>query len=145
MLNTNRSTIVMGTFLIGLGLVWWLDLWWLLLPVAMIVAGGVGYLQRRSAGRANEALHIAIWGVGMGLMLLLNFLWPGVLFVAGASILLRGREAEVEATVRRAITRVRGGRANRSSAERVPVETGTTTIVPITSEQGAYSDQTRRL
>jgi hypothetical protein len=140
--NTNRQTVVMGVFLIALGVVWWLNLWSLLLPAAMIVAGVAGYLQRRSAGRKDEAIQAALWGIGMGLLFLTSFVWPGVLFIAGASILLRGREAQVEASVRHAITRVRPNRASRS-AERVPVETTPVTIIPINQSGSSIGDTTR--
>ncbi|MDZ4722040.1 MAG: hypothetical protein SH847_26565 [Roseiflexaceae bacterium] len=141
--NNKRQTVVMGIFLIALGVVWWLNLWWLLLPAAMIIAGVVGYLQRRSAGRNDEAMQAALWGIGMGLLFLTSFVWPGVLFVAGASILLRGREAQVEANVRHAITRVRSNRARRSSTERVPVETIPATIIPINQSSVSVNDTTR--
>jgi hypothetical protein len=140
--TTNRQTVIMGVFLIALGVVWWLNLWSLLLPAAMIVAGVVGYLQRRSAGRKDEAIQAALWGIGMGLLFLAGFVWPGVLFIAGASILLRGREAQVEASVRQAITRVRPNRASRS-AERVPVETTPVTIIPINQSGSSVGDTTR--
>lgn len=143
-MNNKRQTVVMGTFLIGLGVVWWLNLWWLLLPVAFMIAGVVAYLQRRSAGRNDEALQAALWGVGMGVLFLTSFVWPGILFVAGASILLRGREGQVETTVRRALTRVRSNRGSRSTAERVPVESVPMTIVPIT-QPGVATNETTRL
>jgi hypothetical protein len=140
--NNKRQTVVMGAFLITLGVVWWLNLWWLLLPAAMVVAGTVGYLQRRSAGRNDEAIQAALWGIGMGLLFLTSFVWPGILFIAGASILLRGREAQVETSVRHALTRIRPQRANRS-AEQVPVESVPMTIVPINQPSVSANETTR--
>ena len=133
MMNTQR-TAVAGIGLIALGLVWWLSLWWLILPAALVGGGLFGYLQRRARGRLHEGLQIALWGVGLGILFLLNFVWPGVLFLAGASILLRGREDQVQTVAKNALARIRPSRsASRSSS--VPIET---VVV-----QPTYGDTTR--
>jgi hypothetical protein len=142
--NNKRQTAIAGIFLIGLGLVWWLDLWFLLLPGALAAAGVVGYLQRRAAGRQDEALHIALWGLGLAVLFLTNFLFPGILFLAGASVLLRGREQQAIDRVRSTAMRVRGRVRPSRAAEQVPIETVGATIVPI-SQNGTSVGETTRL
>jgi 4-amino-4-deoxy-L-arabinose transferase-like glycosyltransferase len=98
-INDKRQQVVLGAFLIGLGLVWWLNLWWLLVPAAVGAAGVAAYVQRRAMGRVVEAVQGGLWGLGLALLLLLGFVWPGLLFLAGASILARGREHELDGRV----------------------------------------------
>jgi 4-amino-4-deoxy-L-arabinose transferase-like glycosyltransferase len=131
-MNTNpRRTAVLGIFLIALGFIWWMNLWWLLLPAALVAGGVIGYLQRRAAGRMDEALHSALWGVGLGILFLAQFVWPGILFLAGGSILLRGREAQIQTFVEQQAARARGRIRPSRPAERVPVETVPSSAVPI--------------
>ncbi|HWQ14744.1 MAG TPA: hypothetical protein VNL77_18240 [Roseiflexaceae bacterium] len=105
-IDKRQSTIV-GAFLIVLGLVWWLNLWWLLWPGALAAAGVAAYVQRRGMGRTVEAVQGGLWGVGLALLFLAGFVWPGVLFLAGASILLRGREHQLDDRVQRVLGRAR--------------------------------------
>jgi hypothetical protein len=125
-LNKQQSAAT-GMFLIGLGLVWWLNLWWMLLPGTLAIGGAMAYQQRRRMGRTVEAVQVGLWGVGLALLFLLGFVWPGVLFLAGASVLLRGREDQLDATVQRVITQL-GQR--RQTARSV-----TTQQVTITTQQ----------
>ena len=142
---SKRQSAVMGIFLIAIGLVWWLNLWWLLLPAALMIVGVMGYLQRRAAGRTAEGMQSALWGVGLGLLFLIGFVWPGILFLAGASVLLNGREAQVEAYTQSALSRVRSqARRRKSTTEQVPVETIPSMIVPITTA-GTPANETTRL
>src|SRR5262245_31584295 len=137
-MNFNKQpSVALGAFLIGLGIVWWLHLWALLLPAALLIGGAVAYQQRRNMGRTIEAVQVGLWGVGLALLFMLHFLWPGVLFLAGASVLMRGRETNVDAYVQNAIAQVR----RRPSAAR-PTPTQ---HVPITSSQPAplYSTQSQ--
>ena len=107
-MNFNKQpSVALGAFLIGLGLVWWLSLWSLLLPAALLVGGVVAYQQRRRMGRTVEAVHVGLWGVGLALLFMLGFVWPGVLFLAGASMLMRGRETNVDAYVQNALLQAR--------------------------------------
>jgi hypothetical protein len=143
-MNANkRQSAVMGIFLIAVGLVWWLNLWWLLLPGALVIAGAMGYLQRRAAGRMAEGMQAALWGVGLGLLFLIGFVWPGILFLAGASVLLNGREAQVESYAQSALSRVRRQGRRSSHTEQVPVETVPSLIVPISQAGVSSSDTTR--
>ncbi|GAB4113683.1 MAG: hypothetical protein Fur005_08870 [Roseiflexaceae bacterium] len=137
MQNPNRQQIIAGGALIMLGLVWWLNLWSLILPAALIGGGVAAYFQRRSYGRRNEAMQALLWGIGMGLLILLKFVWPGVLFVAGLSILLRGREDQVESAMQLAISRIRRRTPSRP-AESVPVET----IIPVNAGS-SYTEPSR--
>ena len=146
-----QQPVAVGVFLIGLGLVWWLNLWWLLLPGALLAGAVVGYRQRRAVGRLAEAVQVGVWGVGLALLFLLHFVWPGILFLAGASFLARGREGQIEAAVQQMSTRF-----NRRTASRpVPVQQvqiGTsypTPIAPVqppaTYERPATTGDTTRL
>jgi len=123
-----QPSVALGAFLIGLGVIWWLNLWSLLLPAALLIGGAVAYQQRRRMGRTIEGVQVGLWGVGLALLFMLHFIWPGVLFLAGASVLARGRETNVDAYVQNAISRIR----RRPSATRTPTQ-----HVPITTSQPA--------
>jgi hypothetical protein len=143
--HDNRRSAAIGIGLIVLGVIWWLNLWWLLLPGALIAGGVAAYIQRR-ATRAPEAVQVGLWGVGLGLLLLIDFVFPGVLFLAGISILARGREPEIDSRVQRLISGLRRPRATSHRPE--------TTSVPISVHPGvaphmpadrAATDETTRL
>src|ERR1700712_4128083 len=111
-MNFNKQpSVAVGAFLIALGVVWWLHLWALLLPGALLVGGVMAYQQRRRMGRTVEAVQVGLWGVGLALLFMLHFIWPGVLFLAGASVLLRGRETNIDAYVQNVITQTRQRRS----------------------------------
>jgi TM2 domain-containing membrane protein YozV len=137
----NRQATIAGVFLIAVGLLWWLNLWWLLLPAALMVAGVAGYLQRHAVGRDNEALQAGLWGIGLGLLFLVGFVWPGILFLAGASVLLRGREDQARAALEQVVVQVRGRVRPQRRAEQVPVESVPTFAVPVqTSEATRFHE-----
>ena len=53
-MNPNkRQSAAIGIFLIGLGVMMWLSLWWLLWPGALAVAGVLGYRERRRQHRTG--------------------------------------------------------------------------------------------
>jgi len=107
-MNFNKQpSVAAGVFLIGLGLVWWLHLWTLLLPAALLVGGVMAYQQRRRMGRTVEGVQVGLWGVGLALLFMLHFIWPGVLFLAGASVLARGRETNIDAYVQNTLAKLR--------------------------------------
>jgi hypothetical protein len=107
-MNFNKQpSVALGAFLIGLGLVWWLNLWSLLLPAALLIGGVVAYQQRRRMGRTVEGVQVGLWGVGLALLFMIGFVWPGVLFLAGASVLMRGRETNVDSYVQTALAQAR--------------------------------------
>ena len=127
-MNPNkRQSAAIGIFLIGLGVMMWLNLWWLLWPGALAVAGVLGYRERRRLGHPNEAVQAALWCMGLALLWLLGFVWPGVLFLAGTSVLIHGRETEIDAAIQRTVAQARSRRA----AQR-PIATQ---HVPITTQQ----------
>jgi hypothetical protein len=128
--------VALGAFLIALGVVWWLNLWSLLLPAALLIGGVVAYQQRRRVGRTVEAVQVGLWGVGLALLFMLHFVWPGVLFLAGASVLLRGREASADGYVQNALAQAR--RRRPAAARPTPtqqVEITTTHPMPLPSSQ----------
>lgn len=148
-MNFNKQpSVAAGAFLIGLGLVWWLNLWSLLLPGILLVGGVVAYQQRRSMGRTLEAVQVGMWGVGLALLFLLHFVWPGVLFLAGASILSRGRENQIDAAVQQLAGRMRGRVARRAApVQQVPVvpiyQAPAQPQQPVAQERSATGDTTR--
>ncbi|MEN9936228.1 MAG: hypothetical protein RLZZ387_2807 [Chloroflexota bacterium] len=140
-----RQQAIAGVFLIGLGVVWWLNLWWLLWPGMLAAAGVTAYVQRRAMGRVVEAVQGGMWGVGLALLFLLGFVWPGLLFLAGASILARGREHQLDGRVQALIGRARrqpGTAIQRSQAQQVPIATYQP---PQSGESGASVGDTTRL
>jgi len=96
-LNLNqKQTRVAGIALIALGVVAVFHLWWAI-PSVLLAAGGVAiYRRQRGIGRTGEAVQGALWGVGLAVLLLVHFVFPGVLLLGGASLLLRGRELEAD-------------------------------------------------
>lgn len=151
-MNANkRQSIALGVFLIVLGLVWWLNLWWLIWPGALAAAGVMAYTQRRSAGRPVEAVQAGLWLVGMALLFLVHFVWPGVLFLAGLSVLARGREVEIDGRVLRALAQARSPRrpaARAITSQQVPITTQqapSTPTTPLSGNDAPATGQTRRL
>ncbi|MBP1468508.1 hypothetical protein EYB53_022540 [Candidatus Chloroploca sp. M-50] len=96
-INQNQARNA-GLILIVLGVVAIFNLW-ALIPPALLAVGGVAIYRRQKAlGRTGEAVQGMLWGVGLAALLGFNvFTLPGVLLLAGASLLLRGREAQAEA------------------------------------------------
>jgi hypothetical protein len=105
--NMDQRTLrYFGIGLIALGVFAALRLWFLL---PLLVLGGVGaflYVERRREGRIAVAVQSGLWLVGMGLLLLINFVFPGVLLLAGASLLLRGHEAQADQRVSELLSRM---------------------------------------
>ena len=123
-----QQNVVVGVFLVGLGLVWWLNLGWLIWPGALIGLGAVAYTQRRQMGDTIAAVQAGLWLVGLGVLFLLHFVFPGVLFLAGASILARGREQQIDDQVQAFLGNVRSGNIRPNfPSQRVPVTTETET------------------
>ncbi len=94
-----QQTLVLGTSLIVLGVVMALNLW-ALLPV--LVLGGAGaylYRERRRSGRTGAAVQSGIWLIGLALLFLIDFVLPGIIILAGLSLLARGHEAAIDARV----------------------------------------------
>jgi hypothetical protein len=122
-MNPNKQqTAAIGAFLIALGLVMWLNLWWLIAPGALVAGGILAYRQRQRLGRPAEAVQALLWCFGLALVFLTGF-WLGILFLAGASLLLRGRELQADAMIQQALTQARTRRsASRSiTTQHVPI------------------------
>jgi hypothetical protein len=120
----NRRTAAIGGILIVLGLVWWLNLWWLVWPGALVAGGVLAYRQRRQMGRPIEAVQAALWCFGLALVFLTHF-WVGVIFLAGLSLLLRGRELQADAAIQQALSQASARRATRRpiTTQQVPITT----------------------
>src|SRR5262245_36647840 len=122
-MNPNKQqTAMIGAVLIALGLVMWLNLWWLIAPGALVAGGVLAYRQRRRLGRPVEAVQALLWCFGLALIFLTHF-WLGVLFLAGASLVLRGRELQADGMIQQALTQARTRRtASRSiTTQQVPI------------------------
>jgi hypothetical protein len=143
-MNFNKQpSVAAGVFLVVLGLVWWLNLWSLLLPGALLVGGAAAYMQRRQMGRLIEGVQVGIWGVGLALLFMLHFVWPGVLFLAGASFLARGRESRIDAAVQQLVARFNARRASRAvPTQQVQISTHyPAPIVPAQPQQPAGQER----
>jgi hypothetical protein len=146
-MNPNkRQSAAIGIFLIGLGLMMWLNLWWLLWPGVLAVAGVLAYRQRR-IGRPAEAVQAALWCIGLALLMLLGFIWPGVLLLAGTSVLIRGREAEIDESVQRMVTQTRSRRATQRpiTTQQVPITTQQPQAAPPAGYEAPATGQTSHL
>ena len=151
-MNPNKQSVTAGILLIALGFIWWLNLWWLIWPGALVAAGVIAYRQRRIVGRPVEAVQAALWCIGLALLFLLDFIWPGVLFLAGASVLIRGRETQIDEGIRRAL--VQAAKTRRAAPrsiprQQVPITTSQVPVAPTTPHVGipepASSGETKRL
>jgi lysylphosphatidylglycerol synthetase-like protein (DUF2156 family) len=141
-LQKNQSVAV-GIFLIAIGVVALFGLWNLLLPGILAVAGVVVYTQRQRAGRTIEAVQAGMWCFGLALLFAFHALWPGILFLAGLSILARGREFDIDDRVQRLLGRARGRSMQRTPpTQHVPV---TMASSEPSSQNEAATNETRRL
>ena len=143
---TQQQARYAGFALIALGAVAFLDLWWAI-PLALLAGGGIAIYQRqRALGRTGEAVQALLWGVGLAVLLLLGTVFPGVLLLGGASLLLRGREAQADARVQAVAARFARRRAPAvtaaPAAPQAPAARQPVTIVPAT-EQPATSETVR--
>lgn len=85
-----------GIGLIILGVFAALQLWWLLPPLILAGVGAYLYTERRREGRIVAAVQSGLWLFGMAVLFLFHFIIPGILVLAGASLLIRGREQETD-------------------------------------------------
>jgi hypothetical protein len=100
-------------------------------------------MQRRQMGRLIEGVQVGIWGVGLALLFMLHFVWPGVLFLAGASFLARGRESRIDAAVQQLVARFNARRASRAvPTQQVQISTHyPAPIVPAQPQQPAGQER----
>lgn len=82
---TDAGKISGGVFLVGLGLVAWLNFWW---PGMLFVIGAAALVRALAEGGRGNALAGGIFMIGLGLIAWLNFWWPGILILVGLSMLL---------------------------------------------------------
>lgn len=102
--NQQQSRMV-GIGLIALGIVAIFNLWWIV-PVVLLAGGGAYlYTQRKRMGRNNEAVQFGFWGLGLAALYLTDLMFPGILVLAGLSLLMRGREHLVDARVQQLLGR----------------------------------------
>ena len=134
-----------GIVLIVLGLVAIFDLWWMI-PAALLATGGVVIYRRQKAlGRNGEAVQAALWGLGLAVLMLIDFIMPGVLLLGGASLLMRGREAEVEARALKVVGRIGRRRTPAMPAPQAPAATPPQPITIVEAREQPTGTETVRL
>jgi hypothetical protein len=150
-LNLNQQQArVAGIALIALGVVAIFNLWWAI-PSALLAFGGVTiYRRQRALGRTGEAVQAALWGVGLAVLLLLDFVFPGVLLLGGASLLLRGRELEADQRAHRLLSSVASRRQaavapQAPAASAVPAAPPQQPRVTVVSSEQPTTGETMRL
>lgn len=130
-----------GIALIALGVVAVFDLWGLI-PVALLAGGGYAiYRRQRAFGRTGEAVQALLWGVGLAVLMVLGAIWPGVLLLGGASLLLHGREAQAEQRVAGML----GKFGQRTPAAPAAPAAATPSKVTIVSDEQPSTSETVRL
>ncbi|MFO7696399.1 MAG: hypothetical protein R6X16_04490 [Anaerolineae bacterium] len=89
-MKTNReNALSMGLFLIGIGLIFLLPgvgFW----PWILVVLAIAGLPNALSRGRDWMAWQSTFWLIGLALLFAFDVLWPGVLLLAGVSVLFGG-------------------------------------------------------
>jgi hypothetical protein len=137
-INLNQSQARnAGIFLIVVGVVAIFNLWWLVPAVALGGAGIFAYRRSRALGRTGEAVQAALWGLGLAVLYLIGAIFPGILLLAGASLLLRGREQAADVRAQRVIGRM----TSRRHTANAPSQPTSVTIV--TNDQPNTSDTIR--
>lgn len=84
MRNTDAGKISGGIFLIGIGLVAWLNFWW---PGMLFVIGAAALARGFIDGGREKDLSGGLFFIGLGLIAWTNFWWPGMLILIGLSML----------------------------------------------------------
>jgi hypothetical protein len=124
-LNEQQSWYL-GIGLIVFAVLLFFNLWWL---VPIVLTAGLAifvYTQQRQEGNIGRAVQGGLWLMGLALLLLLkSFVQvPAIamiLLLAGASLLLRGREDKVDATVQQALRGFRKRESSQAGATSVPI------------------------
>ncbi len=137
----NRQARFLGITLIALGIIAVFGLWELVLPATLAAGGWFMYVQRRQMGRTNEAVQFGLWGVGLALLLLVDMLpfFPGILVVAGASLLARGREQKIDQRVQRLTGQLQSGRRSPTAPRAQDVPVHQSYVQPQETEEDASS------
>ncbi len=106
-MQTNRkTTVIIGMSLIVLGIVMAFGLWGLLPVLVLSVAGVYLYTERRRVGRIGAAVQSGLWLIGLAVLFLIEFVMPGIIILAGLSLLARGRETELDAQLVRLLAKL---------------------------------------
>lgn len=101
-----KTTVIIGTSLIVLGIVMAFGLWGLLPVFGLSAAGAYLYTERRRVGRIEAAVQSGLWLIGLAVLFLIEFVMPGIIILAGISLLARGREAELDAQLVRLLAKL---------------------------------------
>ncbi len=101
-----KTTVILGTGLIVLGIVMAFGLWGLLPVLGLSAAGVYLYTERRRTGRIGAAVQSGLWLIGLAVLFLVQFVMPGIIILAGLSLLARGRETELDAWLVRLLAKL---------------------------------------
>lgn len=143
MKKTQPQTYYVGIALVAFGVVTLLNLWWML-PIALFAFIGYRfYTERRNIGQFAEAVQGGLWGFGLAFLWLVG-MWPGLLFLAGASLLARGRENEIDDAVQNALGRAKQNWEKRNFRPSLSNNSLNVSVTKTTEEQAA-SGKTIRL
>lgn len=144
-----KQSRYLGIALIVLGVLAVLGLWGLLPTLVLGAAGVYLYTQRRQIGRIGEAVHGGLWLLGLALLFLVDFVFPGVLLLAGLSLLLRGREHEVDSRVQHFLTHFKSQQRTVNApprAQQAPVQSSPVApTTPAENDEAASTGETIRL
>ncbi|MBC8075068.1 MAG: hypothetical protein H7Y32_03250 [Chloroflexales bacterium] len=151
-MNTSQRTVYAGVALIVLGALFLTGMGGLL-PALALAGGGVYlYQTQRRAGSVDKALVGGLWGVGLALIWLTGAWLAGLLLLGGLTVLMRGREQRVDATVQRYMAQgqaiVQSRRAQRPTTPAVqspPVITRQPSPVTIIQDDVPTTGDTTRL
>jgi hypothetical protein len=142
MKQTQPQTYYAGVALVAFGVVALLNLWWML-PIAFFAFIGYRfYTERRNTGQFAEAVQGGLWGFGLAFLWLVG-MWPGILLLAGASLLARGRESEIDDAVQNALGRAKQSWGNRGFRASLSTNPLNVSINKTTEEQPATNKTIR--
>jgi predicted membrane protein len=111
MIEHQKTSVIAGIALIGVGILLWLELGWMILPLLLAALGAFFYTQRRGLGQTASAVQSLLWGVGLAILFAFEVLFPGLLLLIGGSLLLRGREEQVDQKIQNFVATIRARRS----------------------------------
>ncbi|NJP05038.1 MAG: ABC transporter ATP-binding protein [Chloroflexaceae bacterium] len=104
------QSFYLGIFLIVFAIMILFKLWWILALAPIIALSAVGafvYHYQRQQGHIARAVQSGLWLIGIAILLVIKAFGVGLLLLAGTSLLLRGREEQVDAAVQQFIRQLR--------------------------------------
>lgn len=104
----SKATRYVGFSLVIAGFFALVGMWWMLPVVILASVGGYVYTERRKEGRIAAAVQSGLWLIGLAVLWLFSAIIfpPGILVLAGASLLIRGHEPKVDERVREFLAKI---------------------------------------